>query len=806
MAVVNTWAGRLSHDGVRVVAKLSGVASARLAVDTDPAFSAPDFFGPTTPDSQDVVRVDAAGLDPGTTYFYAIEEDSVLNTGTTGSFTTFDDAPGNPVSFTFASTGDAGASPDFPDTTGQVLAPNRVANPPVCDDIRLHEKNPRFVLHMGDITYYDPGSGVHVPDGSLGTYIRMHDDVLLQSRQHELYRNVPIWYCWDDHDYGPNNSDGTLPTKQNAADAYRIKVPSEVLVDTGAIYQSKRIGRVLMVMLDTRFYRSPNSDPDGPNKTMLGQAQKDWLADLLASSSAEALIVISSVRWLNGSNDSWPGFVTERQEIADLFTSTGWADRMIMLNADAHTVALDSGANNQWGGFPVYVTAPLDAGPSSISSGYDIGISNQRAQYGIVEVADDGEQIVITTTGYVNDDALFSHTFTVVTEVEPEPEPEPEPPPPFTIAEEFVGEPHYTYTFGQARSGLVTAEIPMFGVSMNTVLNGPYDFMGSFIADVSGVSNRDLQNATEPGRTFVVVERDGFPVWDGNLSSRVYQAQAKSYQTFARSLSAYPYRVKMDEDYFPNGFVVENVEQTEAYLLLWETLQSKPESNLRVLLPPPLSTGVAVTMNVQPYEDKSFGDVMDEIANGANGFDVRITTRKVDNEYVRVMQIGHPVIGQTDSNRLVFEYPGPMMNYWRTDGVNSAGTHIHGLGSGQGEDMLRHKVVHQDLIDGGYLRWDHDVQLKEVTSQAVLNSLTQGAAIVNRLPRKVYAVEMHGGEEPEFGTYLQGDACTLKFEDPAHPGGVRFPTRIIGWRLAPPSKDSVEKVSVFFEGGAEGGF
>ncbi len=372
------------------------------------------------------------------------------------------------------------------------------------------------------------------------------------------------------------------------------------------------------------------------------------------------------------------------------------------------------------------------------------------------------------------------------------------------VPESFLGEPNYRYVFGDARTGLITAEIPLYGVSMNTLLNAGYDFSGSFSADMTGFRNQDLFNATEPGRTFVVAERDGFPVWDGNVVAQLYQAQAKNCQLFARSLSGYPDKVKMDASYFPDGFVVEDMDQTEAFLLLWEVLQSAPESDLRVQLPQPLDTGVTVTMDVQPYEDKYFGDVMDQIANGDQGFDWRIVTTKIDNQYARIMQIGYPTLGREDANRLVFEYPGPMMNYWRTAGVNDSGTHTHGLGSGQGEDMVRADFVHQDLLDNGYLRWDYDVQLKDVTDPNVLSALTLQEAIKGKTPRRTYVVETKGNQQPQFGSYLQGDACILKIEDPAHPDGVRFPTRIIGWRVTPPSGSTLEKIAVYFEGGSGG--
>lgn len=364
---------------------------------------------------------------------------------------------------------------------------------------------------------------------------------------------------------------------------------------------------------------------------------------------------------------------------------------------------------------------------------------------------------------------------------------------------------HYKYVFGEARSGRIIAEIPMYGVSMNVQLNGAYDFQGAVQADMTGISNRTLASATEPGRTFVVVERNGVPVWDGHVTARTYQASSKNYQVFARSLTGYPYRVKINTDYYPNGLSVSGQEQTSLFLSLWSTLQSRPDSDIRVVLPSPLSTGVLRSLDVQEYEDKYFGDVMDEVANGNDGFDWRIVTSKVAGEYVRNMQIGYPTIGTADNNALVFEYPGPVMQYWRTDSVGNAGTHIHGLGSGQGEDMLRSKVVHQNLLDAGYLRWDYDVQFKEVTNQGNLDGLTNDAAQrIARPPNRRYTIELHGSSQPEFGTYLVGDSCTLRFEDAAHPGGYERQARIVGWRLTPPSGAEVEKVGVYFEEGGVG--
>jgi alkaline phosphatase D len=48
-------------------------------------------------------------------------------------------------------------------------------------------------------------------------------------------------------------------------------------------------------VLDTRQYRSPNTEPDGPDKSMLGKVQRDWLLAGLRSSPARWKLVVSSV-------------------------------------------------------------------------------------------------------------------------------------------------------------------------------------------------------------------------------------------------------------------------------------------------------------------------------------------------------------------------------------------------------------------------------------------------------------------------------------------------------------------------------
>ncbi|KPC74460.1 hypothetical protein ADL26_11140, partial [Thermoactinomyces vulgaris] len=151
-----------------------------------------------------------------TQYYYGVEDDGVLDTTTKGKFRTH--APvGTPWSHTVATIGDAGLAAVYPGS-GSELVPSRISNAPTFDTVR--QANPDMVCHLGDIAYYDLGTGDHgvVGGGSLTNYRRLYTDIFAQSRQHQLYREVPFNYMWDNHDYGYTGtfSDGLHIYKANA--------------------------------------------------------------------------------------------------------------------------------------------------------------------------------------------------------------------------------------------------------------------------------------------------------------------------------------------------------------------------------------------------------------------------------------------------------------------------------------------------------------------------------------------------------------------------------------------------------------
>jgi alkaline phosphatase D len=203
---------------------------------------------------------------------------------------------------------------------------------------RIGQLRPAFALLLGDLIYGDdrcpappnvPGSDFVAAD--LAGYRTKHryqrEDRALQ----QFLAAVPVHVTWDDHEVKNNFSGSVEPLmpvgRQALLEYWPIATPPG---DPFRLYRKVRHGAdVELFILDTRQYRSSNTLPDGPNKTMLGAAQRSWLLEELSRSTATWKVIASSVPLANAKpgsalipgNDSWAlgpdgtGFETELRTI-----------------------------------------------------------------------------------------------------------------------------------------------------------------------------------------------------------------------------------------------------------------------------------------------------------------------------------------------------------------------------------------------------------------------------------------------------------------------------------------------------------
>jgi len=174
----------------------------------------------------------------------------------------------------------------------------------------------------------------------------------------ELGARKPVYAIWDDHDYGPNDSDSTADGKIKSLQAFRefwANAPREANKDDQAIYYSFVRSGVEFFMLDVRWHRSPNRAPDGPDKTMLGRQQLEWLKQGLKTSKAKIKILASGSEWqTNGHKDSWTSFNTERSALFDWLEEEG-IEGVVLLSGDRHFSA-GYHVRSRW---PEFTAGPL---------------------------------------------------------------------------------------------------------------------------------------------------------------------------------------------------------------------------------------------------------------------------------------------------------------------------------------------------------------------------------------------------------------------------------------------------------------
>lgn len=368
------WSGGLRSDGITV--------NARLAPDHHEAFLRLTAADGTVVDSKPaavgehrIVRMEAEGLRPGTTYTYAVVVDGTAdNARGVGRFST----PVNgPMSFRVT----AGACA-------------RVGSNGAVFDSLANERG-LFHLALGDLHY------ANIESTTPGEFFTAYDRVLTSPGQSALYRQSPVAYVWDDHDYGPNDAGADSPGREAARAAFGTTAPHYAYGSPGGtINQAFTIGRVRFILTDDRSAETPTS--------VLGTEQRDWFIDeLVRSSRTHALVVWgNSLPWIGEASpggDGWPGHAQERQYIADVIAEAG-VHNMVMVGGDAHMVAIDDGTNSDYsshggGGFPIIQAAALDR-PGSVKGGpYSNGTFPGGGQYGVLDIADDGTTVEVSLTG-----------------------------------------------------------------------------------------------------------------------------------------------------------------------------------------------------------------------------------------------------------------------------------------------------------------------------------------------------------------------------------------------------------------------
>ncbi|MGH8188721.1 MAG: alkaline phosphatase D family protein, partial [Steroidobacteraceae bacterium] len=328
------------------------------------------------------VKVDAAGLDPGSTYYYQFEAQGVKSP--IGRTRTLPVGRIDRVRLAFASCA------NYPHGYFNAYA-------------RIAERNDLdVVLHLGDYLYeYQVGTYADPQLAGRRDVVPTHEIVTLADYRlrHALYksdpdlqeahRQHPFISIWDDHEttnnsyrdgaenHNPDKGEGEWRTRRRAAvQAYNEYMPirSRATSDD-KIYQRFAIGDLAdVLMLDTRLHGRDKQgelragEPEfaatdariaDPRRTLLGRDQEAWLARELARSKERGQpwrilgqqVMMAPLSRTQGRTirnpDQWDGYAPSRERLFKVLRERDIRNNVV-LTGDIHSSWCNELSSNPW--------------------------------------------------------------------------------------------------------------------------------------------------------------------------------------------------------------------------------------------------------------------------------------------------------------------------------------------------------------------------------------------------------------------------------------------------------------------------
>ncbi len=221
-----------------------------------------------------------SGLTPGEEYEILVEASPLKSEKISASIAgVFKTAPltTDPANVNFMVT--TGTSyPDIDSATGYKLYSS------------ILELDPEFFIHTGDIVYYDQLA-------KTADLARWHWHRMYSMPDHiDFHRRVPSYFIKDDHDTWMNDCWPGRETDYMGTFTYKegTRIFLEEVPMGDKTYRTIRWGKDLQIWLvEGRDYRSPNTMEDGPDKTIWGEKQLEWLTSTVEDSDATFKLLVS---------------------------------------------------------------------------------------------------------------------------------------------------------------------------------------------------------------------------------------------------------------------------------------------------------------------------------------------------------------------------------------------------------------------------------------------------------------------------------------------------------------------------------
>ena len=260
-----------------------------------------------------------------------------------------------------------GDAPDFSFVTGSCNYVNETkydrpgkpygSNHQIFGHMAKQEAN--FMVWLGD-NFYLREADFNSPSGIFHRYTHTRSLSELQP----VLGNMHHYATWDDHDFGPNNSDRSYPLKKTTEKAFKLFFPRNNYIFDEGITSHFQWADCDFFMMDNRYWRTPNKRTDIENPEILGERQIEWLLDALVNSYAPFKFVVVGGQFVNPleKGESHANCAPKEREFLIEKIKELKINGVIFLTGDVHHTELSK--LDLEGGYPLYdlTISPMTAG------------------------------------------------------------------------------------------------------------------------------------------------------------------------------------------------------------------------------------------------------------------------------------------------------------------------------------------------------------------------------------------------------------------------------------------------------------
>jgi hypothetical protein len=309
-------------------------------------------------------------------------------------------------------------------------------------------------------------------------------------------------------------------------------------------------------------------------------------------------------------------------------------------------------------------------------------------------------------------------------------------------------------------------------LAVDSYTYGAINTYGTMSATISLDTPEDPLLTLAERRTCVWISHRDRVVWGGIVWDTDPDIPGRTLRVGAQTWSSYWEHVLIRQT-----LVYRGTEQLDIFRALITYAQAKAGANIGVTVDPRIS-GATITRLYGPgagdgaRPDKPVSEALKELAETASGFEFCDDWRDDGTTHnpSKVIRIGYPTLGSSNTPGLMWEYPGTILNYtWPKAGKGSPNV-LYAVGAGDGAAALVESATNTPELTFGYplLESSTGGDHKEIVTKASLRAHATADLAAMTAARLAPTFTVRADVDPLPGDYTAGDRIRCRLTSAYH--------------------------------------